>query len=794
MSNFKFTPMVSAAAIVIAMGGGSAIAQEAVLDEITVTATKRSENLQDVPMSVSAFTSETIENANIFDAQDVVNLTPSMTMGRSRNPFQNRLAIRGIGTSQNDPSLEPSVGMFIDGAYLGRTGLGMNDLVDIERIETLQGPQGTLYGKNTNAGAINIITKRPSLDEAESSINVTAGSFGAQKVTLMTSQPISDDMAYRISGNINKRDGYFNNVAGADPADADDWNLQGKLLWEASDALSVLFNVSLVERDTNGGGVDVKLSNPVKAALTAMQKTIDDDPYNYDIAINTPSKFDLESDSISMYVDYETGNGTITSITAYNDYDYFTQSDADNSELDIMRNLGEANSGDSLSQELRFDSSYGDNIDYQLGLFYHSSTTQRGDGSNTYEIGNQFHAIGAPILLSQVGPAGFRPAWNAFLNGLKQSDNASYNQIIRAGSKAGDTIGGKNIWESETLAVFGQATYHASDNLHITAGLRWSDEEKDADLFVENTTTATGLTPANMQTIAAGFFVPNNVPAQVRPIYIGTLNSVYVDSVTLPIDAELSRTTDNTDWMLSAAYDLDDNSMVYVSAATGSKSGNFNGVNSAPEDREFDDEKTMSYELGLKSTMLDQRLRLNVAAFMTEIEDFQFQVANPATGGSTVSNAGEVDMSGIDLSLQALPIPNLTLEAGLVYMDTYDMERNGTVTDMVFTADLSGNLAATFVIPRPNGSIYIRGDYVFMGDHWTKNGARSEAAGDYDDREVVNLTVGRRLEKWNVSVWGKNLTDDEYATGTNNAQPFSGNKAFVLAAPRTFGVSLQRTF
>ena len=192
----------------------------------------------------------------------------------------------------------------------------MNDLVDIERIETLQGPQGTLYGKNTNAGAINIITKRPSLDEAESSINVTAGSFGAQKVTLMTSQPISDDMAYRISGNINKRDGYFNNVAGADPADADDWNLQGKLLWEASDALSVLFNVSLVERDTNGGGVDVKLSNPVKAALTAMQKTIDDDPYNYDIAINTPSKFDLESDSISIYVDYETGNGTITSITA----------------------------------------------------------------------------------------------------------------------------------------------------------------------------------------------------------------------------------------------------------------------------------------------------------------------------------------------------------------------------------------------------------------------------------------------------------------------------------------------
>ena len=794
MSNFKFTPMVSAAAIIIAMGGGSAIAQEAVLDEITVTATKRSENLQDVPMSVSAFTSETIENANIFDAQDVVNLTPSMHMATSRNPFQNRLAIRGIGTSQNDPSLEPSVGMFIDGAYLGRTGLGMNDLVDIERIETLQGPQGTLYGKNTNAGAINIITKRPSLDEAEASINVTTGNFGAEKITFMTSQPISDNMAYRISGNINKRDGYFDNSAGADPADADDWNLQGKLLWEASDALSVLFNVSVVDRDTNGGGVDVKLSTPVKNMLTLMGKTADDDPYNYDIAINTPSKFDLESDSMSIHLDYDTGNGTITSITAYNDYDYFTQADADNSELDIVRNLGEANSGDSLSQEVRFASSYGDNLDYQLGLFYHESTTQRGDGSNIYELGNHFNTVGAPLLSRQLGPADLRTDWSAWLQSLQSSNPAQYNEIITATSQAGDTVGGLNIWESETLAVFGQATYHASDDLRITAGLRWSDEEKDADLFVENTSTATGLSPANLVTIRNGFFVPNGLLTPVQQAaYLIPLNSKYVNLLTSEIDAELSRTTDNTDWMLSAAYDLDDNSMVYVSASTGSKSGNFNGVNSPAEQREFDDEKTKSYELGLKSTMLDQRLRLNVAAFVSEIEDFQYQA--PLTlGGSYVSNAGEVDISGVDLSLQALPMPNLTLEAGLLYMDKYDMDQDGTVTDMAFTPDLSGNLAATFVIPQPSGSIYIRGDYVFMDDHWTKNGVRSEEAGDYDDREVLNLTVGRRFENWNVSVWGKNLTDDEYATMTNNTQAFSGNKAFVLAPPRTFGVNLQRTF
>ncbi len=145
-------------ALAFAVVSSGVTAQDRVLDEIVVTAAKRSQSLQEVPIAVNAFTAQMIDEAGINDAQDLANMTPSVNLTTSRNPFQNRLAIRGIGTSQNDPALEPSVGMFVDGVYMGRTGLGMSDLVDLERIEVLQGPQGTLYGKNTNAGSISLIT------------------------------------------------------------------------------------------------------------------------------------------------------------------------------------------------------------------------------------------------------------------------------------------------------------------------------------------------------------------------------------------------------------------------------------------------------------------------------------------------------------------------------------------------------------------------------------------------------------------------------------------------------------
>ena len=177
-----------ASAIVLAIYGSTAHAQTPMLiEDVIVTATKRAQSLQDTPVAVNAFTADTIEEAGINNASDLAVMTPALTINVNTSPFNARMTIRGVGTAQTDPALEPSVGLFVDDVFIGRTGLGMSDLTDIERIEVLQGPQGTLYGKNTNAGAISVITKKPNLDEFEGHIEASAGNYSMGRLTAMVS-------------------------------------------------------------------------------------------------------------------------------------------------------------------------------------------------------------------------------------------------------------------------------------------------------------------------------------------------------------------------------------------------------------------------------------------------------------------------------------------------------------------------------------------------------------------------------------------------------------------------------
>ena len=201
--------VVTASVMAIAGFTQSAPAQSAALEEVIVTASKRAENLQDLPVTVTAFSSAVIEEAGIYSADDVAILTPSLTINTNLTPFDARMNIRGIGTAQRDPALEPSVGMFVDGMFFGRTGLGMADLTDIERIEVLQGPQGTLYGKNSNAGAISIVTKAPSQDNFEGTLEASRGNYGLDRYTGVLSGPITDRLAFRISGNMHQQNGFF---------------------------------------------------------------------------------------------------------------------------------------------------------------------------------------------------------------------------------------------------------------------------------------------------------------------------------------------------------------------------------------------------------------------------------------------------------------------------------------------------------------------------------------------------------------------------------------------------------
>ena len=731
----KIRPIVAA----IALATSSQAFSQAMLEEVIVTATKRAESLQDVPVTVTAFTADTIQEAGIINADDLAVLTPALSINTNFSPFNARMTIRGIGTAQNDPALEPSVGLFVDGVFFGRTGLGASDLTDIERIEVLQGPQGTLYGKNTNAGAISVVTKMPNIEETEGYLEAGVGNYGMGEVTAAASGPLSDTVAYRLSGNMRQRDGYFDNAGGDDLNDADDWNVQGKLLWEATDQLSFLLNATHVERDTTCCGADAIQSESVNNLLAGRGLPSDrNDPFDYDVAVDVDSQFDLESDLISVTIGYDSDWGSITSITAWNDYEYSQSTDADRSQLDIFYIENEQYAGDSISQELRINSELGDSIEYQLGLFYLEQTTERGKGQPFTFIGEDFLTIGVQQDLALPAPLPFLAA-------------------------PGDFLVADNVWDTETLAVFGQATWHIGDTWHLTGGIRWTDEEKEASLFTESTSTA---------------------PSEA------ILGLSLLDSVAAPVDADFERSTDNVDWLMRLSHDVGDSAMVFISASTGTKSGGFNGVSGGPdgpEDREFDDEETTNYELGIKSTALDNRLRINATAFYTVVENYQQQEQNPTGVGTFVSNEAEIEVSGIDLDVAAQPLPNLTLTAGLLYMHDYDItEGVNKGQELDFTADLTANLGATVVFPLANGGIFARADYMYMNDH--------QSGVFVEDREVVNGRLGWRNNNWNISVWGKNLTDDEYVSLGAETFSFSGMDAFFLAPPRTYGATLRYDF
>ncbi|ARN72712.1 TonB-dependent receptor [Oceanicoccus sagamiensis] len=729
------------AAVLFSLGGSISVAHGAQLEEVVVTATKTSASLQDVPVAVNAFNAETIQEAGINNANDLAIMTPSLTVTSNSSPFNTKLAIRGIGTSQNDPALEPSVGLFVNGVFMGRSGLGMSDLTDIERIEVLQGPQGTLYGKNTNAGLISVFTKRPSFEGVEGYIEATAGNYNKTQLTVAVTGPISDTVAYRLSGNTHQHDGYYDNVGGNDQNDADDWNIQGKIIWEPSDQLSILLSGSTMGRDVTCCAADVVHENIVQDELENQGYPRDkNDPYDYEIGVNQDSSFDMESSMVSLNIDYDLGWGTLTSISAWSDYDYYSSSDADRSQLDVMYTLEEYSAGESLSQELQLTSSYGD-IDYMLGLFYYDQEIQRGDGGPTTVLGEDFLTIAG-----QQGLPG----------------------DVSTVAQPGDYLFGQNIWDSQTFAVFGQATWHVADRWHFTGGIRWTEEDREADLYVDNFSTS----------LAAGD---------------DSLDTLF-DLSAEPIDAVLDRNSENVDWLLKAAYDVGDDSMVYASASTGTKSGNFNGVNGTVEEREFDDEFTTSYEVGLKSTLFDSSVRLNAAIFLTEIEDYQTQRGREDGLGTIVVNEGEAETSGIDIQLEARPLSNLTLSAGVIYLHNYEVtEGPSEGRPLLHAADYSGNLGATVVFPLGDGMLFLRGDYTYQDDHIT-TGVPNYQEKDVDDRTLVNMRTGWRNDQWNISIWGKNLTDDEYASLTPGRNAYVGHTAYFLTPPKTYGATVRYNF
>lgn len=746
-----------AAAVIQILTGVSAHAQQAAepahaaLDEIVVTAQKRAQKLEDVPLTVTALGDEFFKDTGIGGLEELQPSVPGLGVAANVHPFTAAIRLRGVGSQGNEPSIEPSVGFFVDGVYQSRSGLGLSDLADLERVEILYGPQSTLYGKNTNAGAINVVTKAPSREfGAEAEVNV--GDYDLRDARVGLTGPLGDSTAWRLSARVHNRDGYLDDL---DPRsgggkeslnDANDLVLRGQLQFEPSDRVGIRLIATYVDRDQKCCS-GLLVPGPTHLALYQAFGIPVLDPDDRVVAEDFPYTFEQTSRSASATIDWKLGGATLTSITAWEKYSWRHDQDTDHSPLDFWRVVDDQG-GKAISQEFRLTSTESGRLQYVVGLYYYDSELRRGTGERPGFV--TFGIVPSLIPL----PPPFTAA---------EGDTGVYD----------------THWDQRTIAGFGQVSYDLSERWNVSAGLRLDHEEKDAQLRIISLVAA----PTSLMGLA------------ILP----------------PLNNDLSRTDSTPTWMVSGRYAITPDVNGFVTVSTGAKAGGFNGA-AGPrtgDQREFEEETSTNYEAGIKATLFDRRLRVNASVFYTQVKDFQNLSFDATTGSFYVVNAGEQTSRGLDFETHLAVNEHFTLDlSGEVLRAKYDAFRDGPCyfgraganaqgacdvsgQDLPWAPKFSGNLAGTFTYPAFGGELYVRGEVGYASLHIASDELDPAAETDYT---ILNARLGLRVKAWDFSLWGKNLSDETYITQQVGVPLFSGSYMRWVNAPRTYGVTARYTF
>ena len=823
------------------------------LGTMTVTAQKREEALQDVPISVTVLDQQLLQDTGVYDIKDLQVLVPGLTVTSTQSEAITTARIRGIGTVGDNVGLESSVGIVIDGVYRPRNSVGFGDLGQIERIEVLKGPQGTVFGKNTSAGVINVVTRRPSYEQAVEA-ELTVGNYGAFGAAASYNDMLVDGMAFNVYAAKRTRDGWMDVRTGSGPrAVEEDYDqnyhtFRGKLLLEPSDNLDILFSTDFTSREENCCTAVQTTVGATAGILNALVggKAVGapgDDPFDRVAYSNRPTSQDIKDSGVSAEVNWDTqwlGNATLTSITAMRNWEAINGLDYDFSTADILyRNPDQDESFTgfkTFSQEFRLTGAT-DTVDWMFGLFYSNEDLDR---TETYRIGRHYEPYLSIALLSLVNPAlGQLPNAPTF---LADATGRPYGTVF-AGLGAHD----RYEQNAKSMALFTNNTWHASDALDITMGLRYTRDEKTLDSWYSNPNGSPGcaamLDPVNGQARIAAALMARGVPAaalpQVIPQVIGYgclpwANPLHVmrrDADGNMIGGHTAQSNEEKEWSgtLKAAYRWNENVMTYLSGARGYKGGGFNldrvqsssglssgGAGILPvNDTAFPGEFVDSYELGVKTTWNDGSLLLNATAFHQSYEDFQL---NSFLGTSfVVRSIPEVTSKGVDAEIlwQPQAIRGLMFQGGLMYADTTfgDHIPGGDFVNptgalyklpgatMPFAPELSGSASVTYDWELSSGlkaRFNLGGKY--MGGYNT--GSDLDPEKYQESYTVLNARVGLGAAsgRWMVELWATNLTDTDYAQvgfdgPLQNVSPLPNNpfntfNAFP-GAPRMYGATLR---
>lgn len=777
MKKFLHYPLSIAVVAASGIGYSSITLAQGILEEVIVTAQKREQSLQDVPVAVSAFNAQMLEQSGVKDMFDLQNNAPSLIVGQSQTSTTTTFAIRGIFTSSQNFGLEPSVGLYVDGVYRARQGSMINNLVDIASVEVLRGPQGTLFGRNTPAGAITMSTALPDF-EGSGFLEGTAGDYGllslngAKSFTL-----IEDTLAMRATGFIMERDGYVDIVNGEDDAinDRDRWGARLQAIYNASDSVTMRFIADYSEVDEKccaagswkNNFVQQDLPPGVEPAtgtdtnIVALGGTVVDqrDFYDYAVSVARAPVSQNEDSGLSMQIDWETDNFLVTSITAYREHDSYDDADIIFSDLDGAYRINDAEQSQ-FTQELRI-SNETEKLSYVAGLYYYHQDL---DNERDTIVGGDLAGI------RKLPPSAF----------IK--DTGSHDV---------------NTQKHTSYAIFGQVDYSLSDTWVLTTGLRWTYEDKElSNTFTDDAPPELNLTMDNW-----GFY--------------------FFDPLTPQDDLETDFDDDQITGTVKLSWFMNDLTMLYASYGTGYKSGGANADRiSSDLDVLFDAESSESFELGMKAEFPEQGVRANLALHMTDTDDLQ--TTSFQGGGFVLTNAGKAETYGMELDLfwAATDTTTLTLAYAYNHGEYKDFEGgpcwNGTPWHQGLAGDpvkdedgncdrsggdISGNPENVVVLTANQDfqvadaiTGFLYGEYVYTDKRMTDvNNDPVKYDGSYGR---LNIRAGVFFEEYNtqLTLWGRNLTDDD-ATGTvSDAPAQDGRFIAYYEQPLTWGVTLRKDF
>ena len=767
------------------------LAQAGALEEIVVTARKREESLQDTPLSVAAFTAADLEERGAVDFSDLGEFTPNVTFDFTAPIAAGNSAaivmIRGVGSADWALPVDPGVGIYLDGVYIARTIGQVMDTVDVERIEVLRGPQGTLFGRNTIGGAISVVTKKPTTDRVFGRAEVTTGSYDRIDVNGYLNVPLGETLAGSVSVSSRNRDGYVKNLGdGPDLGDNEDLSGRVAFRWTPSDAITVDVTADYSTTDENPAPnvlIDVaedgffpKLNNLVSGDPVCGGFAVSDDPARFgnDLCYNdqwvvgphktwsshvsaTPELQNNERFGVAVRPDSELNvwgvggtiewaindNLTFKSISAHRRVeDGFWSRDTSHSKLPVHVIVRTANDYEQkqTTQELQLlGTAFEDRLEWLIGLYY------------LKETGKHLDVVELP-----------------------------FNTVFDSGG----TI------DNESKAVFAQGTFDITQQLSLTAGVRYTDEEKEfvADSHVgidRGVPFPLSISPASPFDCLGAPLIPGQTAG----------------TCVLPTTPTHSNASEVQPYV-NLSYRWTEDLMTYVSYSEGFKAGAFT-QRVFPAKREVPvagPEFVKVYEGGFKSTLLDARMRLNGAVFFTDYTDMQVtsdESDSAGTIGLSTVNAAEAEILGFELEMTAAPTPEALLQVGVGYLDAEYVKLDSGVLfdvddDLINAPEWNINVAAQYEYSLGGmGSLTPRVDL----SHTSKvaNDDRNTPLLVQPAYTLVNLSLTWRdaNDVWSITAAGRNVADETYIiTGFANNNGVEG----VYGMPATWSLSLRRNF